>query len=240
MTYRIFADKELLGLAAAALFEEAAASSIAAHGHFSVCLSGGSTPNTMFKLLADAPYRTNIDWAKVHVFWGDERCVPLDSEKNNAFNAHQLLLSKVPIPSDQIYRINGSGDPAIGAQQYASTLKSFFGEAKPQFDLVFLGMGDDAHTASLFPETTILEKTTDWVKSVFVPKLDTHRISLTPILINQAKQITFLIGGTNKVEALKNVVNGPDNTTLYPSQLIIRGGGNVSLYLDNAAAQAIW
>ena len=238
--YRIFLDKEMLSIAAAELFKNSAAQSIAEYGRFVVCLSGGSTPSSMYKLLVEEPYRSIIDWEKVFFFWGDERCVPLDSSDNNAFTAIQLLLSKVPVPSENIFRIHGEGDPKNGASSYQTSLEQFFKEESPIFDLVFLGMGDDAHTASLFPWTSILNEKEAWVDSVYVEKLDTHRISLTPKIINQAKNITFLIGGANKAEALNQVLNGPDDYRQYPSQLITRHAGNVMLYLDNEAASSVW
>ena len=159
-----------------------------------------------------------------------------DSPDSNSGEAMRLLFDQVPMPKENIFAIDGSLDPADAAEAYETTLETFFGDHEPVFDLCFLGMGDDGHTASLFPYTDILYEDEYWVKDVFVEKLDTTRISLTPELINQSARITFLIGGKNKADVLKEVLTGDFNPEKLPSQLIIRSGAEIRFFLDEGAA----
>ncbi len=222
--------------AATAYFVETCAAVIAEKGKFSVCLSGGSTPKRMFKLLASDAWKDQVDWSKLFVFWGDERSVPQDSPDSNSGEAMRLLFDQVPIPKENIFAIDGSLPPAEAAEAYETELEAFFGDHEPVFDLCFLGMGDDGHTASLFPYTEIIYEDEYWVKDVFVEKLDTTRISLTPEIINQAARMVFLIGGENKATVLKEVLTGDFDPEKLPSQLVIRSGAEVTFFLDEGAA----
>ena len=206
---------------------------IAATGRFTVALSGGSTPKALFALLVDQP----IDWAHVHVFWGDERCVPPDHADSNYRMAHEALLSKVALPAQNVHRMRGEIDPAQAARAYEAELRHIFGSIEwPRFDLILLGLGTDAHTASLFPNTSAIHEATHWVVGHFVEKLQTHRLTLTPPVINHAKQIIFLVAGTDKAAALRSVFEGPRDVDQFPAQVIEPLTGRVTWLIDEAAA----
>ncbi len=237
--FQTYQDGPEMAIAATTYFVETCAAVIAEKNKCSVCLSGGSTPKRMFKLLATDAWKDKVDWSKLFIFWGDERSVPQNSPDSNSGEAMRLLFDQVPIPKEHIFAINGSLDPIAAAEDYETTLETFFGDHEPVFDLCFLGMGDDGHTASLFPYTEILYEDEYWVKEVFVEKLDTTRISLTPEIINQAARIVFLIGGKNKADVLKEVLTGDFNPEKLPSQLIIRSGADVTFFLDAEAAGAL-
>lgn len=234
--YHTYADGPEMAAAATAYFVETCAAVIAEKGKCSVCLSGGSTPKRMFKLLSSDDWKNKVEWSKLFIFWGDERSVPQDSPDSNSGEAMRLLFDLVPIPKENIFAINGALDPAESAEVYQTTLETFFGDHEPAFDLCFLGMGDDGHTASLFPYTEVIYEDEYWVKDVFVEKLDTTRISLTAEIINQAARIVFLIGGENKATVLKEVLTGDFNPEKLPSQLIIRSGAGITFFLDEGAA----
>lgn len=235
------ADAAALAQTAAELFQQSAQEHIAAHGRFTVALSGGSTPKAMFARLANEPYRSAIDWARVYLFWGDERCVPPDHSDSNYRMTHETLLSYVPIPPQNIFRMHGDLAPATAAREYTAQLRQFFQTTSwPQFDLVFLGMGADGHTASLFPGTTALHADADAiVVENYVEKLNAYRLTLTAATINQAHAIVFLIGGADKAATLKAVLQGPSQPDLYPSQLIQPAHGTLTWIVDEAAAQSL-
>lgn len=235
--FNVYPTSDEMAKAATDYLIKVCKTAIAKNGRCTICLSGGSTPKRMFKLLAQPAYTNQIDWTKVFVFWGDERTVPQSHENSNSGAAMRLLFDQIEMAKDQIFPIDGgTTDPATAAAAYEKTIVEFFGESAPVFDICFLGMGDDGHTASLFPFTDIVYEEDALVKEVFVEKLDTTRISLTPAIINQADRIVFLIGGENKAQVLSTVLDGDFNPERYPSQLIIRGGGEITFFLDEAAA----
>lgn len=206
------------------------------NGRFTVALSGGSTPERLFKLLTQSPYVEQMPWQNTYFFWGDERCVPLDDERNNAYQAIKLLFSKINIPAANIFRIPTNLPPQAAAAQYEQTIKDFFGNSRPRFDLMLLGMGDDGHTASLFPGTEILHETKHLVKDIYIEKLDMQRITMTAPLINQSHHIIFLVTGSGKAETLKTVLQGEFQPELYPAQLIQPEDGTLLCMVDEAAA----
>ena len=213
----------------------AAASRAADEGRtFSIALSGGSTPKALFELLATDPYKSRIDWAKVEVFFGDERTVPPDHKDSNYRMAREALLSKVPIPGDNVYRMAGERDPNTAAKEYGQMLKEKFGDGG--IDLVLLGMGDDGHTASLFPETEALNETKHRCVANYVPKLNTWRLTLTAPFINRAREVLFLVTGASKAPRLHEVLEGPPDPRRLPVQLIKPAGGRVIWLVDAAAA----
>ena len=236
MAYYIAKNKDTLSTFAASYFVKQAQMAISRNGRFAVCLSGGSTPKAMFEKLTKEPYFKSLDWGKVHVFFGDERSVPLHHQDSNYLMAQQALLQHVPIPLHQIYPIQGGLPVKDAAEQYEVKLTNFFGAYPWKFDLIWLGMGDDGHTASLFPYTTVLEENGVGVRAVHVEKLQTDRITFTAPLIKQAHQIAFLISGAGKAPALQSVINGPIQYQEYPSQLIARSSTNIDWLLDEAAA----
>jgi 6-phosphogluconolactonase len=224
---------------------ELAKQSIESNGRFSIALSGGSTPQKLYTLLASEPYRNQLDWSKVFVFFGDERTVPPDNSESNYHMANEALLSKVPLPEGNVYRMRGEDAPEEAAESYAEALEQFFGlehgdgpspENFPRFDLILLGMGPDGHTASLFPGTKALQERGRPVTANFVPKLNTNRITLTAPTINRAGQVWFMVAGQDKAATLKNVLEGEYQPETYPSQLIRPQDGKLFWLLDEAAA----
>src|SRR6185295_3018419 len=215
---RIYKDADELALKAARHFARLADQYCLGCGRFTVALSGGSTPRKMLSLLAAEPFFDTVPWSSIYFFWGDERAVPPDHADSNYRMAREALLEKVPVPAENIFRIPAElPDPALAAVQYAATLREFFlsdPEATqgapsgyvPRFDLVFLGMGPDGHTASLFPGTDALYVNDRIVTANFVPKFNAHRITLTPMTINNAHNLTFVAGGADNAEALKGVL----------------------------------
>jgi 6-phosphogluconolactonase len=212
---------------------------IAYRGRFLLALSGGSTPRPLYELLASPRFATRIDWTRVHMFWGDERCVPPDQPESNYRMAREALLDHVPLPPANVHRIRGEDEPAEAAAAYEELLGAFFGSReispKDSFDLVLLGMGADGHTASLFPGSAAARETRRWVVASPGPQPGSWRVSLTPVLLNAAENVTFLVTGADKAERLKDVLeNGqPD---LLPAQLIRPTHGALHWMIDAAAA----
>jgi 6-phosphogluconolactonase len=225
-----------LARAAAEHFAALAAEATAVRGRFSVALSGGSTPRATYTLLASDEFAARVDWPRVHVFWGDERCVPPDRPESNFRLAYETLLSRVPIPSGHIHRAHGELEPEAAAQAYAEELAAFFGSPWPCFDLVLLGMGHDGHIASLFPGSAALRETMLPVVAVTAHYQDrpTHRVTLTPPAINAARQVLFLISGASKAGILQEVLEGPDGR--FPAQRIRPTSGRLTWLVDIAAA----
>ncbi len=215
-----FDNAEILATAAADYFVQLGNECILTKGKFTVALSGGSTPIALFKLLASIEYASKIDWKKIYIFWGDERCVALDSPENNAYQATTILLDKVLVPKKNIFVIPVNETPTNAAIYYEATLKIFFKTDMPIFDLILLGLGDDGHTASLFPLTTILKEKTKLVKEVFLAAKNVWRVSFTEPLINKATHKLFLVVGKAKADILNTIINGGIDTKKYPAQMI--------------------
>ncbi len=238
MSYEVktFPDAKALAEHAATSFIEHSRAAIAARGRFSVALSGGSTPRAIFAVLSADQFKTEVEWSKVHIFWGDERNVPPDHSDSNYRMAKETLLDLVPIPAENVHRMEGELDAAEAATNYAAGLSAFFGDEPHKFDLIHLGMGDDGHTASLFPGTTALAATEATVVSNFVAKFNTNRITFTAPLINAARAVEFFVTGANKVDPLFEVLKGERHTDLYPSQLIAPTDGTLTWLVDAAAS----
>jgi len=232
----VLQDPKTLADTAAQHFVASATLAIAAKGSFSVALAGGSTPKAMYELLA-TKYREQVDWPQVDVFFGDERCVSPEHKDSNYKMAHDALLSKVPVPEEDVFRIRGEVDPQEAAKEYGLMLKEKFGAGG--LDLVLLGMGDDGHTASLFPHTLALQEKEHRVVANWCEKSTTGatwRITMTPLFLNRAHEILFLIAGANKADPLRQVLEGPADPERLPMQLIQPISGNLLLLLDAAAA----
>ena len=222
---------------AAERFVELGQAAIDARGCFSVGLAGGSTPKRTYELLASEAYREQLNWSKVHICFGDERCVPPDHSESNYRMANEALISRVSIPPPNVHRINGLGDAVANASLYEDELRTFFNPASwPRFDLVLLGMGDDGHTASLFPGTKALVEPRAWVVANWVEKFGTFRITLTAPAINHAANIAFLVTGATKAERLLEVLRGALDPEKLPSQLIQPLDGSLFWLVDKAAA----
>ena len=238
---QIVADADALYQAAAAEFVRQAGEAVQANGACTVALSGGSTPKGLYGLLADDPsWRGQVPWDQLHVFWGDERHVPPDHPDSNYRMAHEAMLSKVPIPPANVHRIKSEyPDARQAAEDYEQTLRAFFHLTAgqfPRFNVVFLGLGPEAHTASLFPGTKALHETRRLVVSTWVGKLFTERITLTPPVLNNAAGVIFLVSGDDKALALKAVLEGPDEPEQLPAQLIRPSHGRLLWLVDWAAA----
>ena len=213
-----------------------AAAAIAARGRFSVALSGGSSPKKLYELLASEAYRNQVPWAEVYFFFGDERDVPATDPQSNFLMAKIALLDPLSIPPAHVFGVNTALPPAEAAQAYTEAIQDFFSSQAPRLDLVLLGLGDNSHTASLFPHTAVLHVATASAEEVFVEELQAHRITLTAPLINQAHAVAFLVYGADKSAAVQSVINGTRNVEEYPAQLIAPTEGELHWFLDEAAA----
>jgi 6-phosphogluconolactonase len=217
---------------------------VAARGKARIAISGGNTPKHTFELLADnsAPYREQIPWDKLEIYWVDERCVPPDHPDSNYRMTREALLDKVPLTSAQIFRIQGELDPEEAAAKYEFAIRQSFrleGAELPCFDVVALGMGPDGHTASLFPHTEGLHETMRLAIANHVAQKDSWRVTLTWPVIDRARDVFFLIEGADKAAPLKQVFLGPYDPESVPSQLIKPASGRITLLLDPAAAAGL-
>jgi 6-phosphogluconolactonase len=233
-------DASQVARAAADRFVELARAAIDERGRFSVALAGGSTPKRAYELLASDEYKDRLDWSKVHIFFGDERCVPPDDAESNYRMANEAMLSGLPIPPQNIHRMQGVGDAVANARLYEDELRTYFNDASwPSFDLILLGMGDDGHTASLFPGSTALDEQLAWVAANWVEKFNTFRITLTAPAINHAGHVVFVVTGENKAGRLAEVLSGEREPERLPSQLINPDNGLLEWFVDKAAAAII-
>jgi 6-phosphogluconolactonase len=236
----ICADAAELAREAARRFAELAEVFVGSVGKFSVALSGGSTPKAMYSVLAEKPFANSLPWRSIYFFWGDERCVLPDHPDSNYRMASEALLAKVPVPRENIFRIPAEdADHERAAANYSATLRKFFGEELPHLDLIFLGMGADGHTASLFPGTAALRVKDRIAVANHVQKLQSWRITLTAEAINRALNIMFLAAGQDKAATLKEVIEGPRDLEKYPSQLIEPNYGSLLWMVDEAAASRL-
>ena len=237
---RIFKDLEKLSRNAADLFVEQATNAIAERGHFLVALNGGNTPARLLQLLA-TDFREKVDWGKVHVFWGDERCVPPDDPGSCYGQARDLLLSHVPISDSNIHRINGELAPAEASKEYSLTLRDFASPPYefPRFDLVFLGMGEDGHTASLFPGSPVEVTESTMPVTAHYQDRPANRVTLTPIVFNNARVVAFMAIGEKKAITLADVLGDRYNPELYPAQRISPKDGDLTWLVDEDAASKL-
>ena len=233
---------------AAALYAHAAeeiahfsGEAICTHGEFTLCLSGGSTPAAIYELLGTR-FHLSVDWKEVQFFWGDERCVPPEDPASNYAMTNRTLLSKLALRPDQVHRIHGELPPATAASEYEDELRRFFRLSEggfPRFNLALLGLGDNAHTASLFPNLPVLHEAERIAVAVEVEDAHRHRVSLTAPVFNHAERVMFLVAGESKQQAVHNVLKGPRDPERYPAQLIAPADGEVVWLLDKAAARLL-
>ena len=234
---RVFPDSPAVARAAADDIVASAKANTDAGRPFSLVLSGGSTPKLLYQLLAAEPYRSQVDWPKVEIYFGDERAVPPDHADSNFKMANEALLSHVPLNPQNVHRMEGERDPNEAAIAYGRMLKARFGDGGP--DVTLLGMGDDGHTASLFPGTPAVRETHHRCVAQFVEKSTTGRswrITLTAPFINRSARVLALVTGASKAERLKEVLHGPRDPDRLPIQLIQPSPGRLEWLLDTAAA----
>ena len=242
----VYPDNESLISGAANFIADLAAQAIAARGRFTVALSGGNTPRPVYARLATPGYRDRIDWSRVQVFFGDERCVPPDDPQSNYLMVRTALLDQVPLPAANVHRILGEQAPDQAARDYAGVLQRTVGGAAaaggplPEgFDLILLGMGDNGHTASLFPGLAAVTETVRWVMALYVEVVGMWRVTLTPVVINAARQVAFLVSGAPKAEMLHRVLEGPYQPVVLPSQIIKPAPGELRWLVDSPTAAGL-
>jgi len=226
-----------LAEAAAGRFVAAAGDAIASRGQFIVALSGGSTPRDTYLRLGTGALVSKVMWSRVQVLWGDERCVPPHDLESNYRMARETLLDRVPVPTAHVHRIHGEDDPATAAEVYETTLRALLRTpAGARIDLVLLGLGEDGHTASLFPGSAAVHEQTRWVMAARAPAASMWRITLTPAVINAAAEVLFLVSGDAKAGILRRVLAGPRRPQELPAQAIAPSNGRVHWCVDAAAA----
>jgi 6-phosphogluconolactonase len=233
---QVFPDLEAVSRAAAELVVKEIREAVKDHGQFILVLSGGHTPRRLYELLSGDPFRDQISWDRVHVFWGDERCVPPDDPRSNERMAREALLNHVPIPHLQIHSVHCTRRVREATVEYEALLRSFFKDRVPRFDFVLLGLGEDGHTASLFPNTHVLDEHERWVAEVYPAKQDLYRITLTTPIINQAAMVAFLVSGASKARILHEVLEGPFEPSRLPAQLIRPTSGKLLWLVDEESA----
>jgi len=203
---------------------------------FTIALAGGNTPRRLYQLLASGKYRNEIEWQRMHFFWGDERFVAVTDDRNNAKMAFETLLDHVPLIKEQVYPMQTNVDPEKSAESYEKILHSYFDQGTCTFDLVLLGLGDNAHTLSLFPGHRLVRENSRWVCSFFLNEENIHRITLTPPVVNLASQVAFLVSGGDKAAAVYHVLAGEHDPDLYPAQIIQPFNSRLYWFCDEAAA----
>lgn len=240
-TYKleVFQTEDALNIAAAELVISIAEKSKAAKGRFTLCLSGGQTPANLFKLLTEPKYSLRMPWKNTFIFWGDERFLPSDDKQNNANMARALLLDHIDIPPININPVPVDLAPGKAAEKYETIIKAFFGKDIPRFDLIFLGLGENGHTASLFPGNDVVFEKTRLVREIYIEQQHMFRITMTPLLINKAHNIIFLAEGENKATILKTVLNGPNQPDKFPAQIINPENGHLYWLVDKKAASLL-
>ena len=238
---RIVVDSRTLAEAAAELLIATVNDAIASRGRAVVSLAGGSTPRQMGELLTTEPYHSRIDWSRLHVFWGDERWVPLEHPECNAGEAKRGFLDEVGIPDANVHHYRTDfDDPQAAARDYEDQLRSVFGvETPPRFDLIFLGIGNDGHTASLFPNADAINEKRGWVIAYKVEKLDAVRLTLTPPVLNAARRVVFVVAGSGKAHMLHTILDGGIDVDLLPAQIVRPTDGELIWLVDRAAADLL-
>jgi 6-phosphogluconolactonase len=236
---QIYSDQADQSQAAISLFIKLAQKALLDRGSFSVALSGGSTPRQVYAGLANVEHQDQLDWRVIHLFFGDERHVPANHRESNFRMVQETLLNKVPLLDENIHRVKTELDPRLAAFEYEEALRAFFNGAWPRFDLVFLGMGTDGHTASLFPNTAGLNEEQRWFIANWVPSQDAWRLTLTKNAINAARNIVVLVSGSSKAQMLSQVLTGEYDPYHKPIQLIQPVDGEMIWLIDQEAAMGL-
>ncbi|ASV32755.1 6-phosphogluconolactonase [Maribacter cobaltidurans] len=236
MELRIYKDKKEV----AVQFSKYLVAFIEKREEVHIALSGGSTPKIVFDELAD-DYAEDIDWKKVHLYWGDERCVPPEDDESNYKMTVEHLLSKINIPEGNVHRVRGEDEPSKEAARYAEVLEKRLPQANdiPQFDLVLLGMGDDGHTASIFPHEIHLWDSDKLCEVAIHPESGQHRVTITGEVINNAQEVAFLVTGASKSEKVRIITQNEKDSEVYPASLVHPESGKLVWFLDQEAASEI-
>jgi 6-phosphogluconolactonase len=236
----VFATPEELAVSAAERFVECAAKLDGELDRFSVALAGGRTPKRVYELLAGERFKSRVEWSQVYLFFGDERSVPPTHPDSNYAMVYETLISKVAIPAKNVHRIIGEGEPHESARAYEIQLRTFFaGLTWPRFDLVLLGMGEDGHTASLFPNSVALEEKERWAMATRNERAHQDRITLTIPVFNHAAQVIFLVTGKEKAQRLAEVLRPQTGPETFPAQAIKPVDGTLEWFADAAAASSL-
>lgn len=232
-------DARAASAALAESFAERARSAVEAGGRFAVALTGGSGPRTAYRLLGEEPYRSRVPWKGVHLFWGDERCVPPGHPRSNFAMAEEAFVGRVPIPRENVHRMRGELPPRQGAGAYARELEAFFGPGVPAFDLVHLGLGADAHVCSLFPFDPLLRERERTVGNALRVPPGEWRVTLTFPVLNAARRVEFIVTGRGKAEAVRRAARGPLDPFRLPAQGVRPASGELHWLLDREAASRL-
>ena len=238
MNLSVYNSKEELSEALASWISDLIKKTLESEEFFTLALSGGETPQLLYKKLAEG-YKEKIDWKRVHIFWGDERAVPFDDDRNNSKMAFDNLLNHVNVPKSQIHKIRVDIEPLFAVKDYENVLQTYFRNTEKSFDLILLGIGDDGHTLSIFPGSSLTGDLDNWVNAVYNEKQKMYRITLMPSIVNKASYIAFMVTGKNKSEILYRIIEGPHEPNVFPAQLIKPGTGEVHWFLDKAAAERL-
>ncbi len=237
---KIYKDANQVIHALAEYICDVAEESIKARSEFTFVLSGGGSPKKLYQLLASEKYRDRFDWGKIYFFFGDERFVPEGDAERNSLMAEKALFKPLKIKDSNIFKVDTTESPEESAQEYAETIEDHFGSESIIFDLNLLGLGDNSHTASLFPHTSVLEETEATIKSVYVAEIKMERITMTAPLINQSRNIAFLVFGGGKAKAVFHILEDQSgNSNLYPARLITQDEKKVKWFLDEEAASQL-
>ncbi|MDZ7343527.1 MAG: 6-phosphogluconolactonase [candidate division KSB1 bacterium] len=206
------------------------------NGRCTIALAGGNTPREVYQKLAADPLQRRIAWRNLHLFWGDERLVPPDHPDSNFGMARAAMLAQVPIPEANVHRIKGELSPAQAAREYATELRRVFQNQEIRFDLVCLGIGEDGHTASLFPGTEAISEAIKPVAAVYVPQFDKWRVTLTLPVINRAREVVFMVAGKSKAQIVANILQVKQPETKWPASMVQPKDGVLHWLLDAEAA----
>ena len=238
----IYDSPDAMTGAAATLFAAQAAEAVSARGRFTAALSGGKTPVALYTLLARPPFVSQIPWDRVHLLWSDERSVPPDHAESNYRLVRELLIDRVPIRAANVFRMRGEMDPEEAAERYEALLRDRFaavGGGSPDLDFILLGLGEDGHTASLFPGTAAVRETTRWVVGHYVDDRKGWRITLTPPAINAARLVVFIAAGPGKAAVVRDILQGPFQPDRLPAQAVRPAEGRPIWLLDRQAAKLL-
>jgi len=240
MELQIYKEIGELMNAVAETIRKVSQEAVTEQGQFNFVLSGGSSPRRLYEVLASQSYKDKIDWDHTYFFFGDERFVAKNDPQRNSLMAKKVLFDPLKIPASHIFAVDTTGTPCEAAQLYSEAIAAHFQEKPVHFDFILLGLGENAHTASLFPYTSVLEETEATIKPVFVKEVGMYRITMTAPLINQAKHIAFLVFGKDKAEAVYHILQGSKGSPKqYPARLILPKPEKVHWFLDTSAASLL-